>query len=662
MEPIEFTREIYWNVGHTSWTLIPMYLLTGCAIALLVWQMLQRVKQYKQGRALLRVDQPAKRVGMLLQNALLQLKVTRVPWPGLAHGLFFWGFVLLFIGTGLIVLQADFTDLFFDYVFLRGTFYALFSLTLDLAGLLCLLMLTGLAARRYLSPPEGLESSGDDALMHGLLFTILLSGFVIEGCRMAVTELGAPLALWSPVGLLIAEAISFVGEDGLRTLHKLTWWSHLLLVMAFLVVLPRTKFRHILTTSANYFFADLGPKGKLLPLDLEDEDAESFGAATIEELTWKDIFDTDACTLCQRCQDRCPAHTTGKPLSPMKIINQLGEATWNNSGTNLLETLGKDALWSCTTCRACQEICPAAIEHVPKIVELRRSMVLMEGEFPGEEVMTATDATEVNGNPLGMGYAERADWAEELGLPDITDGQGADVLYFVGCYGSFDKRNIRVAKSFIALCHAAGVKVGILGKQEKCCGEPLRKIGNEYLFQSLVLENVAAIKKSTIQTIVTTCPHCYSTLDKDYRDFGLETKVVHSTVFLEELLASGQLQLSAADFHCTYHDSCYLGRYNDVYLPPRNLIEAAGGTITEMAQCKEESFCCGAGGGRILAEEKLGDRINVRRVTMATETGATTLVSNCPFCLTMFEDGVKGAGLESSLVPKDVTEILAERV
>jgi Fe-S oxidoreductase/nitrate reductase gamma subunit len=661
---MEFTREIYWNVGHGAATLVPMYLLVIVALAILIYGFRQRIEVYRQGLPLNRTDSLGERIIGMLKNVLLQKKVTRVAWPGLLHGLFFWGFFLLLIGTTLIVVQADFTDLFFDYRFLTGTFYKLFSVTLDIAGLVAILMLAGLLVRRYILRPEGLVTKPDDAIMHGLLLTILITGFLIEGARMAVTETGTPLAPWSPVGMAVAGVLSAAGEGALLTVHKLTWWFHLLLVMAFIALIPFTKFRHILTTSANYLFTDRGPKGKLVKLDLENEESETFGATSLKEMTWKDIFDADACTLCKRCQDRCPAYTTGKPLSPMKVVNQLGEAAFTAPDSQLIELIGKDVLWSCTTCRACQEICPAAIEHVGKIVELRRSMVLMEGEFPGEEVMAAMEATEVNGNPLGIGYASRGDWAEGLGVKMVGEDADVDILYFVGCYASFDKRNVAVARSFVKLCQAAGLSVGILGKEEKCCGEPMRKMGNEYLFQTLAAEMVELINGSGVKKVVTTCPHCYNTLVKDYRDFGLEVEVEVEayTVFLERLLKEGRLKIQAADLNCTYHDSCYLGRHNDIYEAPRNLILAAGGRIAEMERNRDEAFCCSAGGGRIMAEEKIGERINIRRVQMAAATGTDMLVSNCPFCLTMFEDGVKGAGVEESLRPRDIAEILAERI
>jgi Fe-S oxidoreductase len=294
---------------------------------------------------------------------------------------------------------------------------------------------------------------------------------------------------------------------------------------------------------------------------------------------------------------------------------------------------------------------------------MRRNLVLMEGEFPGEEVMTAVDQVEVNGNPLGLGYATRGDWVADLGVKPLAEDPDVDILYFVGCYASFDKRNQAVAKAFIQLCTAAGVKVGILGKEEKCCGDPVRKIGHEYLYQSVAAENIELIKGYGIKQIVTTCPHCFNTLAKDYRDLDFDVPVEHYTVFLERLLNQGRLKLRHGEaLNCTYHDSCYLGRYNDIYAAPRLLLEAAGITINEMDKNKVESFCCGAGGGRIMAEENIGSRISETRVKMAAETKASTLVSNCPFCLTMFEDGVKGVQLDGQLAPKDIAEILVERL
>lgn len=657
---MEATREIYWNVGDG--VIIPMYFVVMIAGAMLIQGLLKRMKVYGLGKPLKRFDNPGKRISGFLKGVFLQSKVRDGRLPGTAHAIFFWSFILLTIGTTLVFIQVDITGPLFGWNFLKGGFYKIFSLTLDIAGLAAIITMAGLFIRRYLLRPEGLETSAEDFIMHSLLFAVLATGFLVEGLRMAATELKTDIALayYSPVGMVVGKLFSGASDESLRNMHLYSWWVHLFIVAAFFISVPLTKFRHMFTTSANYIFTDLRRKGSIDSLDLEDESVETYGVSVVKEFKWKDIFDADACTLCKRCQDECPAWATGKPLSPMKVINQIGETAFKKPNANLIETVTKEALWACTTCRACQEVCPASIEHVNKILEMRRQMVLMEGEFPGDEVKTAVDATEVNGNPLGMPFASRGDWAEGLGLakPD----EKPDLLYFAGCYASFDRRNIQVAKSFIKVCKAAGLSIGILGKEEKCCGEPVRKLGNEYLYQTLANENIEKIKASGAKKIVTTCPHCFNTLDRDYRDLGLDIEVEHHATFLNRLIGDGRLKVREEAFDCTYHDSCYIGRYNDIYGEPRDLIKAAGGGITEMEQNFCKSFCCGGGGGRVIAEEKLGTRISGARVKMAEKTGAKSLVSNCPFCLTMFEDGLKAEGLDEKISARDIAEILAERI
>lgn len=663
---MEFTRQIYWNVGHGASTLVPMYLFAVASIAFIAYMFYKRSAVYRKGRPLNRTDNIWSRIAGMAEGVLTQSKVGRVPGAGTAHSIFIWGFILLVIGTTLIFIQADLLHPLFHITFLKGAFYKVFSFTLDIAGLAAVIMLAGLFIRRFFFRPKGLETVKDDLLMHGLLFAILITGFLIEGVRLAATEMQTmpQMLKFSPVGAVIGKMFFGMNQQSLLGLHKGLWWFHFFLVIAFFISIPFTKFRHILTTSTNYLFADMGPKGKLMTIDMEDEEAESFGAAKVADFTWKDIFDTDACTKCKRCQDRCPAYNTDKPLSPMKLIEQIGDAAFAAEEPNLIDTVSKDVLWSCTTCRACQDICPAMIEHPSKIVDMRRNLVLMEGEFPGEEVMTAMDNTEVNGNPFGMAFAARGDWAADTDAVIMSNSADVDVLYFAGCYASFDKRNITVAKNFVKLAAAAGVKVGILGKEEKCCGEPMRKMGNEYLYQSMAAENIETFSKYGVKHIVTACPHCFNTLGKDYTDMGLEgVKVEHYTTYLQSLVTSGKLPVKTDGlFDCTYHDSCYLGRYNDTYDAPRELLSAAGGKINEMSDSRADSFCCGAGGGRILAEEKIGEKISVKRVNMALETGSDLLVSNCPFCLTMFEDGIKMAEAEDTIKVKDISEILVERI
>ena len=661
---MEVTREIYWNVGHS--VVIPMYILTAAAMAVLCWGLWKRISLYRQGKPLDRFGNFSERLDSLLTNVLGQEKIFRVKSGGMPHTLFFWGFLTLFIGTLLVMVQADFFTPLMQVNILSGKFYEAFSLVLDLAGLVALLMLAGLFIRRFFIRPEGLEIVDDDYRVHFILFAILITGFLIEGARMATTELvqQPELAKFSPVGLLVAKAMSGYTEESLRGLHKTFWWIHFAFVLGFFCIIPYSKLRHIFTTSANAFFVPLEPNGTIDTINMEDETCEQFGAAKIADLSWKDVFDADACTSCKRCQDRCPASRTGKPLSPMKVVQEIGNIAENSPTAALGETISEDVLWACTTCRACQDICPANIEHVNKILQMRRNLTLMEGSFPGDEVRTAISNLEVNGNPFGLAYASRGDWAEGLDVAIMSENSDVDILYFVGCYASFDRRNRQIAESFIKICNAAGIKVGILGKEEKCCGEPPRKLGNEYLYQMMAAENIELIKGYGVKKIVTTCPHCFNTLGRDYRDLGLDIPVEHYSSYLATLLKEERLQLAPEPdkFHFTYHDSCYIGRYMDIYDEPRSVLEKAGGMIREMKESGQDSFCCSAGGGRILAEEKIGDRINVTRIKMATDTGAPLLVSNCPFCLTMFEDGIKTGGAEGTIVVKDLAEIVAARI
>jgi len=659
---MEFTREIYWNVGRG--VVVFMYLFAVITVAIMIYGFIKRIRVYRQGKPLQRLDRLPFRVVRFVKRGLGQLRVMLVKLPGITHAFLFWGILLLFIGTLLIFAQVDFTVPLFHFDFLKGTFYLFFSVVLDIAGAVTIVMLCGFIVRRYFYKPKGLVTTKDDYFIQGLLIAILLTAFLVEGARMAVTEIDSnpTLALFSPVGLLVARLLAGFSESTLREIHRFAWWTHFFLAMGFIAAIPFTKLRHLFITPINYLFADLREKGSLETINLEAADADHFGAAAVGDLTWKDIYDADACTSCKRCQDRCPAWVTEKPLSPMKVVQQIGEVAFDHPQASLIETVTKDALWACTTCYACQEICPADIEHVNKILEMRRNLVLMQGEFPGGEVMTAVNNTEVNGNPFGLAFASRGDWAEGLDVQRMADGHAVDILYFAGCYASFDKRNQEVARNFIKICNAAGIKVGMLGKEEKCCGEPERKLGNEYLYQLLATENIKKIKSYGVTRIVTTCPHCFNTLGRDYRDMGLDVEVEHYATFLDRLIRQGALHLKPQSFDCTYHDSCYIGRYKGIIQEPRQVLRAAGGNINEMEKTKSDSFCCGGGGGRVLAEEKLGRRINVERVKMALATGAPLMVSNCPFCLTMFEDGIKTGGSEGKLQVRDLSEIIVERL
>jgi Fe-S oxidoreductase/nitrate reductase gamma subunit len=656
------TREIYWNVGHGA--VGPMYLFAALSLALCGWGFYRRLPVYRLGKALDRLDQLPRRVGVFLKDSFGQLRVLLVRLPGTLHAGFFWGFLLLFIGTLLVMLQADFTDPLFSLRFLSGTFYLVFKVVLNGAGLVAIATLAGFALRRFVFTPVQLQTGKDDYLSHLLLFSILITGFLLEGIRMAVTELPVDpvLARFSYGGLPVALLLEGKDPGELRALHAGLWWFHLGLSLSFIAAIPSTKLRHLFLTGANYLFTDLRPKGSIDTIDLEDESAQSYGVAHLPEFAWKDIYDSDACTACKRCQDRCPAWATAKPLSPMIVVQQIGEVAFNRPDADLVDTVTRDVLWACTTCRACQEICPANIEQVNKILEMRRNLSLMRGEFPGDEVTAAMGHYEVNGNPFGLAYAARGEWSAGLDVTVLGEGGQADLLYFVGCFASFDRRNQAVARAFVRICSAAGIRVGILGKEETCCGEPPRKLGNEYLYQSQARANIEAMQRYGVTRVVTTCPHCFNTLARDYRDLGFQAQVEHYTTFLERLTGEGKLPLEPLPLDCSYHDSCYVGRYGEIYDEPRAVLARAGASVREMAASGKESFCCGGGGGRILAEEKIGSRICESRLSMAVGTGAPLLVSNCPFCLTMFEDGIKTGGFEGKVRVRDLAEVVAERI
>jgi Fe-S oxidoreductase/nitrate reductase gamma subunit len=654
------TREIFWNVGHGS--IMLLYLFALVSVAALLQGFLHRMQIWRKGKYLDRFDHFALRFSSFVSDTLSQRKVSRINDGGLPHAMLFWSFLLLSAGTFMVMLQCDLLTPLFHVNLLIGRFYRVFSLMLDIAGLLAMLSLALLAARRFIIRPSGLESTQEDIWIHLLLFMILLTGFMIEGSRMAVTELPSldTLAFWSPGGYLFARMIIQMDTGHISLLHRLLWWLHLLLGLGFIAIIPRTKLRHLVTTSGNALFEPHDPKGMLSPVNLDDEPEGRFGISEVADLSWKELFDTDACVQCGRCQNRCPAYRSGKPLSPMKLVAQIGGLASEESGNSLIDAVTRDAIWSCTTCGACEEICPAGVEQVNRIVGIRRSLVLMSGELPGDETQRVFESIEVNGNPFGFSGTKRGEWSK--GVPvEFADGKKtADILYFAGCYASFDPRNQKVAKSFIRICSAAGLRAGILGSKERCCGEPVRRLGNEYLYRMMAESNIEAIHASGASSIVTACPHCFNTLSRDYRQLGLEKPVEHHSVFIERLIHEGSLKVTPKPLSLTFHDSCYLSRYRDITDSPRFVLKASGGCLTEMDLSRTESFCCGGGGGQMFIGETAGRPVAGERLSMALATGAPTLATACPFCLTMFEDGLRHSSPDGSgHAVRDLAEIVA---
>jgi Fe-S oxidoreductase/nitrate reductase gamma subunit len=605
-----------------------------------------------------------------VRYGVVQKYFSRESYPGIMH---------LFIVIGFCIPLAVVIITQCPIALLPLTFGTYFSCALDIIGLCALIGCLLAIVRRYVLRPDRLDNKPDDALALILVSVLFLLGFVIEGFRIGITN--PPNALWTPVGLLASKILSAVGLMGEGTapfLHHLTWRVHFFLVLGLVAYLPYSKLFHLVSSTLNIFLRSTGPKGELTPIT-DFETAETFGVTTINEFTWKQLLDLDACTRCGRCQDQCPAYLSEKPLTPKKLVQDLknhlqneenillgkkGEADGEQGLTPLIgSAITADELWSCTSCMACMEQCPVFVEQIPKVVDLRRYLVMMESSFPSE-VAGVFRNMEVNSNPWGIGLASRGDWAKSLNVPILSEAEDKDIdiLYYVGCSGSFDDRNKKVAVAFVQVLQAAGVRFAILGAEEKCCGDSARRMGNEYLFQQLAQENIEAMKKYGVKKIVTTCPHGYNIIKNEYPQLGGTFEVYHHSAFLARLIAEGRLPLvNPVDQRITYHDSCYLGRYNGLYSEPRKVINSiAGAGLVEMDRTGERSFCCGAGGGRMWMEEHLGKRINHLRFEDALKTKAGTIGTACPFCLTMLDDATKDKEMEESIKVQDITELIVQ--
>lgn len=632
------------------------------------------------GKAENRFDNIPKRLKNVLTIALLQSKLLREPVPGLLHLLIFWGFLAL----SLVVVESIIEGLIghFSFSFLGGA-YSVITFSQEIFCLLVMIGVIGSLWRRFITKVKRLQvdahGSKDAAMILIWIFLIVTSTLFQNGTRIALGTYNAGMSY--PVSSLLSSLFDYSQTTFLFEMGF--WWMHIGFVLAFLNYLPYSKHLHVLTSVPNVYFASLKPKGALNPINLNDETLTKFGASDMEDLTWKQLLDGYTCTECGRCESVCPANLTGKPLSPRKIIvdtrrrmtekspvmiaGQL-EANQEIANHTLLDNfISEEELWSCTTCMACVHECPVMIEHVDEIVDMRRALVLNESRFP-PEVKTVFDNLERNFTPWGFSHSTRADWAEGLEIPkmaEVGDAKNVDVLFWVGCAGAYDARYKKVSVAFSKLMKQAGIKFAILGTEEKCNGDAARRMGNEYLAQTMMTENIETLNRYNVKKIVATCPHCFHSLKKEYPQFGGNFEVVHHTDFLNQLVEDGKLKIEEkkkSTETITYHDSCYLGRYNNVIDTPRSTLAATGANLVEMPRSKDKGLCCGAGGGRMWMEETIGKRINIERSEEAIATGASTVASACPFCMTMMNDGVKAKEASETVQVKDIAEILLEAV
>jgi Fe-S oxidoreductase len=639
-------------------------LVVVAAFAFFLRNVLRLVASLRLGKKENRFSGVPQRIRRVLTIAFGQSKLLREPFAGLLHFLIFWGFVVLLSA----VLESMGEGLFpgFSFSFL-GPLYGPLLVLVDLFGALVVVSVVVSIVRRLVDPPARLRVTGhakwDAVFILTLILVVMLTMFGQNAARIAS---GVP----GDARFIAVRLADMIPHESARVWFFVFFWGHMAAVLGFLNYLPYSKHLHVLTSIPNVYFSSLAPKGALAPINLADETLTKYGATDIGDLSWKQLLNGYTCTECGRCTSVCPANTTGKLLDPRKIMVDLRARTMEKAaaaaggadpeGRQLLDNfITEQELWACTTCMACVQECPVMIEHVDTIVDLRRGLVLNESRFP-DELKTTFANLERNYTPWGFGHSGRADWAEGMNIPRMADVGSADILFWVGCAGSYDARYRKVTQAFARLLQKAEVNFAILGAEEKCNGDAARRMGNEYLAQSLITENVATLNKYGVKKIVVTCPHCMQSLGKEYRQFGGVYDVVHHTTFIQELLESGKLGVPArAGAMLTFHDPCYLGRYNDVYDPPRNILDSLG-TRVEIKRNRDRSFCCGAGGGRMWMEEKEGKRVNVERTEEALATGAGVIGTGCPFCMTMLTDGVKEQDPSGATAVKDIAELVLE--
>ena len=651
-------RDTFWNVP--GWAQVGLYVGGLVAIAIFAYGVWQRVQLWRAGLPENRVDRIPERVKLVAKHALGQARVLSQAYPGIMHATMFWGFLALFMGTVLATIDWDITLPLFGYKLLKGHFYLVYETVLDLFGLFFVIGLGMAVYRRFILRPHRVDPEARFAYVLLLLFVINATGFVMEACRLAVVK--PWWAAWSPVGYGLGQAFLAIGmgEGALRATHLGVWLFHAVISLAFVAVIPFSYMAHLVITPINIFFSKLGPRGAIRPIE-NIEEAETLGISKLEEFSWKRRLDFDACLECGRCQAVCPAYMAGSALSPKRVMVKLKRHLHGQlPGPIHGSVIQPDELWACTTCMACVQECPAFIDIVDTIIDLRRYLTLSEGALPSTAPQSLQNIQRA-GNPWGLPAAERLAWAEGLDVPILEAGKPVEYLYWVGCSASYDRRNQAIARSVVKILKAAGVSFGVMA-EERCHAEVGRRLGEEYLYQTVQQENIEAIKQYEFKKVITHCPHCFNTIKNEFPQFGGTYEVLHHAVVIEELIASGRITpTKRLEARLAFHDSCYLGRYNGITEAPRNAAKAVPGlTVIDPPRNRERGLCCGGGGGHMWMEVPAEKRVNIIRTEELLAQKPDIIGTACPFCLAMVDLGRKVKEAEATVQVKDISELVAE--
>lgn len=680
------------------WMTVSFYIIGLSALAYFGYGCYVEIRKYKRGKEFPTLPEMGAKAWKMVTDVLLHRTLKRRDTSaGKAHMMIFYGFAICFIATSIITLQEDITKPLFGLTFWYGSFYLWFSLTVDIAGLgLICGLLYMMYRRKWLALPKldytrpdrspedpdfsRMKYKREDWVFLWSLIIIAITGFILEAVRLVWLQADSTVydyRWWSPVGNVIAEILQGVGmtSDAASTTRMYLWWFHGLIALTFIAVIPRTKIKHVFTAMGSLAVRSDLPIQRLPEVDM---DQDKIGYSKLTDFNFKNLLHLDACTKCGRCHEACPANATGYPLSPRDFVLTLRElAEEKLEGKSMpeneedLRALGtgmnqvrSETLWACRTCAACVEICPVGIEHVPMIVEMRRALI-EEGDFD-PMLQTALQALHKSGNSFGDNKRKRPNWSKKLDFKIKNAAkEPVDVLWFVGDYASFDPRSQKVSQDFAKILNAAGVDFGILYEKEMSAGNDVRRVGEEGLYQHLVENNIATLEGCEFNRIVTTDPHSFNTLKNEYPEFGGKYDIEHASAMIQRMLSDGTIKLDKEiDATATYHDPCHLGRYNKGYDAPRQALKEMGVELIEMTRSRDNSFCCGAGGGRIWHADPIElEKPSENRAKEAmTLEGVDTLVVNCPKCMTMMEDAVKSTGADKQMVVKELIELVAERM